>query len=100
MGRPKPWRLDRKQMDRRPVDRSYIAPQLTPREKLVAGAFVVLDTCFFLFGIGTSVLVYNLFSETFPRREKLVDAGVLLAGFALIAAVVTWILYRLVGGRL
>ena len=79
----------------RRIDKSYIAPQLSIRQKIVAGAFITLDVGFLLFGIGTSVLVWNLFSPTYPRKAKLVNGLLLLAWLAgfggLIALLVSWI---------
>ena len=78
----------------RRIDKSYIAPHLSIREKIVAGAFITLDVGFLLFGIGTSVLVCNLFSPTYPRKAKLVN-GLLLFGWVaaiggLIALLIKW----------
>jgi len=77
------------------IDKSYIAPQLSIREKMVAGVFTLLDLLFLLFGIGTSVLVWNLFSPTYPREAKLINGMFLIAWlltFSIpIALLVAWI---------
>jgi hypothetical protein len=70
------------------IDRSYIAPQLSAREKMVAGLFTMLDAGFLLLAIGTSILVCNMFSRSYPRRAKAINALVLLGGLALLAGLV------------
>ncbi len=67
------------------IDRRYIAPQLSTKEKLVAGAFTALDMFLLLFVIGVPVLVFNVFSPTYPRREKAINACVLLGVAAVVA---------------
>ncbi len=72
------------------IDRRYIAPQLSTKEKLVAGVFTALDLFLLLFVVGVPVLVLNVFSSTYPRREKAINACVLLgvaAAIALLAAI-------------
>jgi len=82
----------------RRIDRSYIAPQLSAREKVAAGAFTLLDVAILLFGIGTSMLVCNLFSDGYPRIAKLVNALVLIVGLAMLCAplmfLLRWVVVR------
>lgn len=59
------------------MDKDYIAPQLTLREAIAAGAYVVFSTALVLFAVGIPALVANLFSPTFPRRLKIGNALVL-----------------------
>ncbi len=73
-------------------DKNYIAPQLTVREKLTAGVFILLDTGFVLFGLGIPILVSNLFSPTYPRRDKLINALILSLGLIIIVTVLTLII--------
>lgn len=70
------------------IDKTYIAPQLTVREKAVTGLYTLLDLSFFLYVLGTAFLVFNLFSPTYPWRHKLVNLTLLLIGLALIGAIV------------
>ena len=70
------------------VDRSYIAPQLTWREKLVAGTYTLLDIGFILWVIGLNVVIYNFFSRPYPLRAKAINALILLTGAALVAGIV------------
>lgn len=70
------------------MDRDYIAPQLTWRETIVAGTYVVLDVFFILFVIAIPTLAANLFSPTFPKKWKLGNALALLFILALVGAIV------------
>lgn len=70
------------------LDRSYIAPQLTWREKLTAGAYTILDMWFILGIVGLNIVIYNFFSRSYPLRAKAINALVLLAAAALIAGAV------------
>lgn len=67
------------------LDRSYIAPQLTWREKIVAGMYTLLDMIFILGVIGVSIALYNFFSPSYPLREKTVNAIILILVVALVA---------------
>ena len=69
------------------MDRTYIAPHLSAREKIKAGLFLLFDAGFFLLGIGLPALVLNFFSPNLPRRWKLGNALVLLLLLGLIAAI-------------
>jgi uncharacterized membrane protein YqjE len=75
------------------MDKSYIAPQLTAREKVIAGTFTLLATGFFLFAIGIPILILNLFSPTYPWRGKVVNIAVLLAGLGLVGAIAALLLW-------
>jgi hypothetical protein len=70
------------------MDRDYIAPQLTWRETIVAGTYVVLDIFVLLFFIAIPTLAANLFSPTFPKTWKLGNALALLLILALAGAIV------------
>jgi hypothetical protein len=70
------------------MDRDYIAPQLTWRETIVAGTYVVLDVFLILFVIAIPTLAANLFSPTFPKKWKLGNALALLFILALVGAIV------------
>jgi hypothetical protein len=71
------------------MDRDYIAPQLTWRETIVAGTYVILDVFLLLFVIAIPTLAANLFSPSFPRKWKLGNALALLFILALVGAIVT-----------
>jgi hypothetical protein len=75
------------------VDREYIAPQLTIRETLIAGAHLVLDTLLFLLVIGVPVLVANLFSTTFPGRWKVGNLLVLFSLLCVPTAVIALLIW-------
>ncbi len=77
------------------LDRSYIAPQLTWREKLIAGIYTVLDMVFILGVIGVSIALYNFFSPSYPLREKTINAFILLIVLALVAGL-AWLVMRVV----
>jgi hypothetical protein len=70
------------------MDRDYIAPQLTLREAVVAGTYIVLDLLLLLFVIAIPTLVANLFSPTFPKKWKAGNALALLFILALVGAIV------------
>jgi hypothetical protein len=70
------------------MDKDYIAPQLTWRETIVAGTYVVLDVFLILFAITLPTLAANLFSPTFPKKWKLGNALALLFILALVGAIV------------
>lgn len=67
------------------LDRSYIAPRLTWREKIVAGMYTLLDMVFILGVIGVSIALYNFFSPSYPLREKTVNAIILILVVLLVA---------------
>jgi hypothetical protein len=71
------------------MDRDYIAPQLTVREIVVSGLYVLVDTLLVLFLIGIPALVTNVFSPTFPARGKLGNILALLLPLVLVCALVT-----------
>jgi len=71
------------------MDRDYIAPQLTWREAIVAGTYVVLDVFFILFVIAIPTLAANIFSPTFPKKWKLGNAVALFFILALVGVIVT-----------
>ena len=73
------------------MDRDYIAPQLTVRETIVAGAYVLMDVFLLLFFIGIPALIANFFSPVFPRRWKLWNALSLLVPLALLSAIIALI---------
>ena len=73
------------------LDRDYIAPQLTVRETVVAGAYVLADMFLLLFFIGIPALIANFFSPVFPRRWKLWNALSLLIPLALLGAIIALI---------
>jgi hypothetical protein len=75
------------------VDRDYIAPQLTVREMLVAGTYVMVDMFLLLFVIGIPALIANFFSPVFPRRWKLWNALALLIPLVLVGAIVALIVH-------
>lgn len=77
------------------MDKTYIAPQLTLCEKVTAGAYALSGLLLVLTVIGTSALVSNLFSPTFPWRWKVVNVLVLLLPLALLAALIA-LVFRLV----
>ena len=79
------------------VDKSYVAPELTAREKVMAGFFTALNTVFFLYLLSGPILMHNLFSRTYPRRAKLINATLLLLGLALTSTVMAVILRRVLG---
>lgn len=70
------------------MDKKYIAPQLSLREAMAAGTFVVLDAFLFLLLVGVPALAVNMFSPTFPWRWKLGNALILAGLLALIAGAV------------
>ena len=74
------------------MDRGYIRQQLTVRETIVAGAYVLVDTLLVLFLIGLPVLVSNLFSPAFPKRWKLGNVLALLLPIVLLSAVVALVI--------
>jgi hypothetical protein len=76
------------------VDKSYVAPELTAREKVRAGFFTALNTVFFLSLLSGPILMHNLFSRTYPRRAKLVNGVLLLLGLALTSTILALILRR------
>jgi hypothetical protein len=73
------------------MDRDYIAPQLTWRETIVAGTYVILDVFLLLLIIAIPTLAANLFSPTFPKKWKLGNALALLLILALAGAIVALI---------
>ena len=79
------------------LDRSYVAPALTAREKVTAGLFTALNTVFFLYLLSGPILMYNLFSRTYPRRAKLVNAILLSLGLAFTSTIIALILRRATG---
>ena len=74
------------------MDKDYIAPQLTWRETIVAGTYVVLDVFLILFAITIPTLAANLFSPTFPKKWKLGNALALLFILALVGAIVSLVI--------
>jgi hypothetical protein len=87
-------RLARSVRKRSPMDKDYIAPQLSAREMVAAAAYVVLDTLFYLLIIGVPALVINFFSPSFPRRWKLGNALAVLAFLLLLSvpiALIVWL---------
>lgn len=70
------------------MDREYIGQQLTVRETIVAGAYVLVDTLLILFLIGLPALVSNLFSPAFPKRWKIGNILALLLPLVLLSAIV------------
>ncbi|MBN1933052.1 MAG: hypothetical protein JW934_00225, partial [Anaerolineae bacterium] len=64
------------------------APQLTWREKLVAGTYTLFDLGFILWVIGLNIVFYNFFSRSYPLHAKAINALILLAGAALVAGAV------------
>jgi hypothetical protein len=79
------------------VDRSYVAPQLTAREKVTAGLFTAFNTVLFLYLLSGPILMHNLFSRHYPRRAKLINAMLLLLGLAVTTTVMALILRRAMG---
>ncbi|MBN1580248.1 MAG: hypothetical protein JXA89_06065 [Anaerolineae bacterium] len=79
------------------VDKSYVAPELTAREKVSAGLFTALNTVFFLYLLSGPILMHNLFSRTYPRRAKLINAILLLLGLALTSTIMALVLRRALG---
>ena len=75
------------------MDRDYVAPQLTARETIVAGVYLVFDVLLFLLVIGIPVLIANLFSPIFPRRWKLGNALGLLLFLGILAALVALLVW-------
>ncbi|MBN1641486.1 MAG: hypothetical protein JXA09_09640 [Anaerolineae bacterium] len=76
------------------MDRDDIAPQLTARETIAAGTYLVFDILLLLLAIGIPVLIANLFSPTFPRRWKagnVLGLLLLLSVPALIVLLVWWV---------
>jgi ABC-type uncharacterized transport system permease subunit len=75
------------------MDREYIGQQLTVRETISAGAYVLVDTLLVLFLIGVPALVSNLFSPAFPKRWKLGNVLALLLPLVLLGAIVALAVY-------
>ena len=73
------------------MDKDYIAPQLTVRETIVAGAYVLVDMFLLLVFLGIPALISNFFSPVFPRRWKLWNALSLLIPLALLGAIIALI---------
>ena len=74
------------------MDREYIGQQLTVRETIVAGAYVLVDTLLILFLIGLPALVSNLFSPAFPKRWKIGNILALLLPLVLLSAIVALVI--------
>jgi hypothetical protein len=87
---------DKKTKPRQRIDKSYIAPQLTVREKIIAGMFVLLDVGVLFVGLGVPILVSNLFSPTLPWKWKLGNILALLVITVFIGAIPLsiWLLLR------
>jgi len=61
----------------------------------MAGLFVFLNTGFFLFALGLPILLHNISSPTYPRREKAINALVLFSVLALLGVLLSLILRRI-----